>query len=76
LFIRSDVRFTDECRRAVEQTLERLGKIDVLFNNAGVFHPRTVPECTQEEWDETIDSSLKGVFLMSKYVLPFLFKFS
>jgi len=49
LFIRSDVRFADECRRAVEQTLERLGKIDVLFNNAGVFHPKTVPECTQEE---------------------------
>lgn len=70
LFIRSDVRFADECRRAVEQTLERFGKIDVLFNNAGVFHPRTVPECTQEEWDETIDSSLKGAFLMSKYVLP------
>ncbi|MEE9146411.1 MAG: SDR family NAD(P)-dependent oxidoreductase, partial [Candidatus Tectomicrobia bacterium] len=31
LFIRSDVRFADECRRAVEQTLVRFGKIDVLF---------------------------------------------
>lgn len=70
LFIRSDVRFADHCRLAVEQTLERFGKIDVLFNNAGVFYPRTVPECTEEEWDETIDSSLKGAFLMSKYVLP------
>ncbi len=70
LFIRSDVRFADACRRAVEQTLERFGKIDVLFNNAGVFHPKTIPECTEEEWDETIDSSLKGAFLMSKYVLP------
>jgi NAD(P)-dependent dehydrogenase (short-subunit alcohol dehydrogenase family) len=70
LFIRSDVRFADDCRQAVEQTLERFGRIDVLFNNAGVFHPRTVPECTEEEWDETIESSLKGAFLMSKYVLP------
>ena len=70
LFIRSDVRIADECRRAVEQTLERFGKIDVLFNNAGVFHPKSVPECTEQEWDETIDSSLKGAFLMSKYVLP------
>ena len=70
LFIRSDVRFANECRLAVEQTLIRFGKIDVLFNNAGVFHPRTVPECTEEEWDETIDTSLKGAFLMSKYVLP------
>ena len=64
------VRFADECRRAVERTLDRFGKIDVLFNNAGVFHPRTVTECLEEEWDETIDSSLKGAFLMSKCVLP------
>jgi NAD(P)-dependent dehydrogenase (short-subunit alcohol dehydrogenase family) len=42
----------------------------VLFNNAGVFHPKTVPDCTEQEWDETIDSSLKGAFLMSKYALP------
>jgi len=70
IFIRSDVRVADECRQAVEQTLERFGRIDVLFNNAGVYHPKTVPECTEEEWDETIDSSLKGAFLMSKYALP------
>lgn len=70
LFIRSDVRMAKDCREAVEQTLGRFGRIDVLFNNAGVFHPKTVIDCTEEEWDETIDSSLKGAFLMSKYVLP------
>jgi len=70
MFIRSDVCIAEDCRQAVEQTLERFGRIDVLFNNAGVFHPKTVPECTEQEWDETIDSSLKGAFLMSKYALP------
>jgi NAD(P)-dependent dehydrogenase (short-subunit alcohol dehydrogenase family) len=70
LFICSDVRRSEDCRHAVDQTLERFGKIDVLFNNAGVFHPKSIPDCTEEEWDETIDSSLKGAFLMSKYVLP------
>ncbi|NCF83088.1 MAG: glucose 1-dehydrogenase [Proteobacteria bacterium] len=70
MFLCSDVRVADECRRAVERTLERFGRIDVLFNNAGVFHPKTVPDCTEQEWDETIDSSLKGAFLMSKYALP------
>ncbi len=70
MFIRADVRVADDCRQAVEQTLERFGRIDVLFNNAGVFYPKTVPECTEQEWDETIDSSLKGAFLMSKYALP------
>jgi NAD(P)-dependent dehydrogenase (short-subunit alcohol dehydrogenase family) len=70
LFVRSDVCVAADCKRAVDKTLERFGKIDVLFNNAGVFHPRTIPECTEEEWDDTIDSSLKGAFLMSKYALP------
>lgn len=70
LFIKSDVRSAEDCRRAVDQTLERFGKIDVLFNNAGVLHPKSIPDLTEEEWDETIDSSLKGAFLMSKYVLP------
>jgi len=69
-FIRSDVRLSKDCREAVDQTLEHFGKIDILFNNAGVFHPKSIPDCTEEEWDETIDSSLKGAFLMSKYALP------
>lgn len=70
LFVQSDVCIADQCRRAVDLTLETFGRIDILFNNAGVFHPRTIPECTEEEWDETINSSLKGAFLMSKYALP------
>ncbi len=70
MFIQADVRLAEDCRRSVDRTLESFGRIDVLFNNAGVFHPKAVPECTEEEWDETIDSSLKGAFLMSKYALP------
>jgi len=74
IFIPSDVCIAEDCRSAVDKTLERFGKIDVLFNNAGVFHPKTIPDCTEEEWDETIDSSLKGAFLMSKYTLPSMIK--
>ena len=70
MFVRSNVCLAEDCRSAVDKTLERYGRIDVLFNNAGVFHPKTIPDCTEEEWDETIDSSLKGAFLMSKYTLP------
>jgi NAD(P)-dependent dehydrogenase (short-subunit alcohol dehydrogenase family) len=70
LFIRSDVCLSDDCRQAVDQTLEHFGRIDILFNNAGVFHPKSIPDCSEEEWDETIDSSLKGAFLMSKYTIP------
>jgi len=70
IFIQSDVRLAADCKRAVDETLRRFGQIDVLFNNAGVFHPKTIPDCTEDEWDETIESSLRGAFLMSKYSLP------
>jgi NAD(P)-dependent dehydrogenase (short-subunit alcohol dehydrogenase family) len=70
LFIRADVRLDADCRRAVEETLHRFERIDVLFNNAGVFYPRTVPDCPEEEWDLTMDTNLKGTFLMCKHALP------
>ncbi|MCL7452575.1 MAG: SDR family oxidoreductase [Anaerolineae bacterium] len=69
-FIACDVRFPDECRRVVGETLEAFGRLDILFNNAGVFYPNTILECTEEEWDLTVDISLKGTYLMSKYALP------
>ena len=71
IFVRADVRFADDCRRIVEETLRAFGgRLDVLFNNAGVFHPHNAIDCTEEEWDATLDSSLKGAWLMSKYSLP------
>ena len=70
LFIRSEVGRAADCRRAVEETIRTFGRLDILFNNAGIFVPHTVPDCTEEEWDETIDTSLKGTFLMSKFALP------
>jgi NAD(P)-dependent dehydrogenase (short-subunit alcohol dehydrogenase family) len=69
-FIRCDVRFADECRRAVDETLGAFGRVDILFNNAGVFYPNTILDSTEEEWDLTIDIGLKGTYLMSKYALP------
>jgi len=70
IFIRSDVRFAEDCRQAVDKTLREFGRLDILFNNAGVYYPHTVVDCPEEEWDLTIDINLKGTYLMSKLVLP------
>jgi NAD(P)-dependent dehydrogenase (short-subunit alcohol dehydrogenase family) len=72
IFVQADVRRAEDCLRTVERTVGAFGGVDVLFNNAGVFYPATVVECSEEEWDEQIDSSLKGTFLMSKYAIPHL----
>jgi NAD(P)-dependent dehydrogenase (short-subunit alcohol dehydrogenase family) len=70
VFLPCDVRFADQCRRVVEGTVRTFGRLDILFNNAGVFYANTVIDCTEDEWDLTVDISLKGTYLMSKYALP------
>lgn len=70
VFQQCDVRFSDQCRQVVEDTVRTFGRLDILFNNAGVFYANTVIDCTEEEWDLTVDISLKGTYLMSKYALP------
>jgi NAD(P)-dependent dehydrogenase (short-subunit alcohol dehydrogenase family) len=70
VFLRADMRKSDECRCAVDETGRAFGRLDILFNNAGVFYPHTALECSEEEWDLQIDINLKGTFLMSKFALP------
>src|SRR5271166_1288855 len=69
IFLRTDVRKSAECQRAVDETLRSFGRLDILFNNAGVFFPQTALECSEEDWDLQIDINLKGTFLMSKYAI-------
>jgi NAD(P)-dependent dehydrogenase (short-subunit alcohol dehydrogenase family) len=70
IFVRADVRKAEECSGVVEDTLRAFGRLDILFNNAGVFYPHTILDCTEEEWDLQMDINLKGTFLMSKAALP------
>jgi NAD(P)-dependent dehydrogenase (short-subunit alcohol dehydrogenase family) len=60
----------DDCRRSIERTVDAFGRIDVLFNNAGVYFANDAVDCSEDEWDAQIDTSLKGAFLMSKFALP------
>jgi NAD(P)-dependent dehydrogenase (short-subunit alcohol dehydrogenase family) len=69
VFFRTDVRKAAECQQAVAETLRSFGRLDILFNNAGVFLPQTALECSEQEWDLQIDVNLKGTFLLSKFAL-------
>lgn len=73
LFVKTDVRRAGDCKRAVSRTLKVYGHIDVLVNNAGViYRDHTVEQTSEQEWDEVLDTNLKGTFLMSKCALPAL----
>jgi len=70
IFIRCDVTRADECQHSVQATLEQFGRLDILFNNAGIVRRADVIETTEEEWDRVMDVNVKSIFLMSKYVVP------
>jgi NAD(P)-dependent dehydrogenase (short-subunit alcohol dehydrogenase family) len=72
LFLRADVRNNEQVMAVVDQVAQRFGRIDVLFNNAGVELIRECAETTEEEWDLTLDTNLKSAFLFSKYSIPWL----
>lgn len=61
-----------QCQRLVDETVERLGRLDVLVNNAGFGILKPMTELTVEEWRAQIDVNLGGVFYCSKAALPHL----
>lgn len=69
-----DVGISSQVDAFVEKVLDSFGKVDILVNNAGVAHVRTLVETSQAEWDETINTNLKGAFLFTKAVLPGMLK--
>lgn len=68
-FVQSDVRLSQHCQRAVDETIHAFSRLDILFNNAGIFYAHNALDCSEEEWDLQIDINLKGTFMMSKYAL-------
>jgi Dehydrogenases with different specificities (related to short-chain alcohol dehydrogenases) len=70
LAIQADVRNEEDVRNLISRTVEEYGRLDILINNAGVAHKKRLEETTLEEYNEIIDTNLKGVFLCTKYAIP------
>jgi len=73
-FVEVDVSSATDVERLYAEGEEVFGKVDVLFNNAGIFHSDdgSVTDTTEQLWDRVVDVDLKGVFLCCKYGVPAL----
>lgn len=67
-----DVANSDQVQSLVNTAASTYGGIDILFNNAGVYASGKVTELSEEDWRKTVDVNLTGVFLASKYAMPYL----
>jgi NAD(P)-dependent dehydrogenase (short-subunit alcohol dehydrogenase family) len=74
IFLNVDVRSAAECRRAVESVIAQRGKIDILCNCAGVAIRKDIVDLTEDEWDYALDVTLKGIYLLSREVVPHMIR--
>lgn len=74
LGVAADVALAADCARMIEETEQRWGRLDVLFNNAGISHidDGDAVQTDEDVWDLTMAVNLKGVFLGCKYGIPAL----
>ena len=72
IFVRGDASDPADSMRIVAETVSRFGRIDILFNNAGVVIPGSIEDLSLSEWERTMSVNVRSAFLMSKYVLPYL----
>lgn len=73
-YVRSDISKEEDCKAAVEYMVGKFGRIDILFNNAGVLYRAITHETTTEQWINTFNVNVRGMYFMSKYTIPHMLK--
>lgn len=70
----ADVRSAEQIEAAVQQTVDKFGKIDILVTSAGILGYGNLWELTEKAWDDMIDINVKGTWLAMKYVVPHMIR--
>lgn len=74
IFIPADHTNLQDCQRVIDESLEKFGQIDILFNNAGIVVGGTAEETSETTWAKTMDVNVTAVWRMSKLALPHIRK--
>ena len=74
LFLAGDVGRTDQMKAVLAETVQHFGGLDIVVNSAGVRANGSITEISEELWDRTIDTNLKGVFVVSRLAIPEMVK--
>jgi 3-oxoacyl-[acyl-carrier protein] reductase len=69
LGFQADVASFEQAKDLVKQVKERFGRVDMLVNNAGITRDKLLALMTEKDWDDVLDTNLKGAFNLSKHVI-------
>ena len=72
VFVEADHRQAVDCSRVVERTLSEFGRVDILFNNAGIVTSGTVETTSEEVWNDTFAINVTAVWRMCKLAIPYM----
>jgi NAD(P)-dependent dehydrogenase (short-subunit alcohol dehydrogenase family) len=70
--IAADVSRAVDINSTLSKVINQFGEVHVLLNNAGVLHPGTSEQITEAQWDETFNINVRGLWLLSRAVLPYM----
>ena len=70
IFVSTDVSRSSDVEALIDHTVEQFGRLDCIFNNAGIDIAKPIVETSEDDWNRTIDINLKGVFLGCKFAIP------
>jgi len=71
-FIEADISGSTACKQLVEQTVAYLGGLDIVVNSAGVIYHATAEETTDEQWQQTMNVNVNGMFYVCRAAIPHL----
>lgn len=74
IFVQADVSKEEDAKKIVDKTIEAYGKVDILFNNAGIVIGGALDTISTEDWDRTMAVNVRGIYLVSKYAVPYIKK--
>lgn len=69
-YIQGDVTCVEDCRRAVRETVEAFGRLDILVNSAGIYQEGAIEDTTEEIFRQVMDVNLKGTYFMCQSAVP------
>ena len=72
LFVQADHRRAEDCSQVIERTLSEFGRVDILFNNAGIVTSGTAETTTDDVWNDTLAINVTALWRMCKLVIPIM----